>query len=133
MNEIQKSNAKIAIEYYQKLLDGETRVELAYKCEAGTQLMSVFPLFDSEIIRYFWPQEMVEHKGGGYPKPVADEDIVSGKQYYIPDPLGISFSDYITVNSSSEAFKSQVKRGILHETKEAAIAHTKVMLGVSDE
>ena len=57
---------------------------------------------------------------------------MASKHYYIPDPLGVNFFEYNPKKSSNE-FKRQVIRGLVHETKEAAIAHAKVMLGVSDE
>ena len=132
MNEIQKENAKVAIEYWQKVLAGEAFEIPVYEDGAGREIHDTSPNFSSSDVRYFWPREMVEHKGGSYPKPVAAEDVVSVNQYYIADPLDCKFFE-ITGQRAGEVFKRHVDRGIIHETKEAAIAHAKVMLGVSDE
>jgi hypothetical protein len=133
MNEIQKANAKVAIEYYQKVLAGENPKVMFESLGNSGVCNFGRPEFSSDYIRYSWPQEMVEHKGGSYPKPVAVEDIVSVKQYYIADPLNNEFFDYLTGPRAGDVFKRQVNRGIIHETKEAAISHAKVMLGVCDE
>ena len=133
MNEIQKANAKVAIDYWQKVLRGEPFTLPVYEDGAGREIAELSPDFSSCDVRYFWPQEMVEHKGGSYPKPVDAEDIVSVNQYYVADPLDDKFFEYLTGPRSGEVFNRQVNRGIIHETKEAAIAHAKVMLGVGYE
>jgi hypothetical protein len=133
MNEIQKANAKVAIEYYQKVLSGETFESPVYEDGAGREIHDSNPDFSSCDVRYYWPQEVVEHKGGRYPKPVAVEDIAGVNQYYVADPLSDGFFDSLYGPLLCEVFNRQVNRGIVHETKEAAIAHAKVMLGVSDE
>lgn len=133
MNEIQKSNAKIAIEYYQKLLSGERFAAPFYEDTQGRQIGDTNPDFLNGDIRYFWPKKMVGHKGGRYPKPVEAREVVNGKQYFVADPLDLNFHDYITGKRSCDGFARKIERGIIHETKEAAIQHAKVMLGVSDE
>ena len=133
MNEIQKANAKVAIEYYQKLLGGDRFSAPVYEDPQGRQIGDTNPDFSNGDIRYFWPQEMVEHKGGSYPKPVAAEDIVSASRYYVADPLNDEFFEPLNGPLSGEVFKRHVNRGIIHETKEAAIQHAKVMMGVCDE
>jgi hypothetical protein len=131
MNEIQKANAKVVVEYWQKILDGNPcAVRLMGK---NGLVRSLDPDFKKCDVGYFLPPEMVEHKGGGYPKPVARKDIIEGRQYYAPDPLGKSMYDYVAAKDSSVMFHATKGREMLHETKEAAIAHAKVMLGVSDE
>jgi len=129
MNEIQKANAKVAIEYWQKVLAGEEpKIMFEGLGESGVYNFGR-PDFSSDYVRFYWPQEMVEHKGGSYPKPVAAEDVVSVNRYYIADPLDCNFFERLDGPLTGEVFKRQVNRGIIHETKEAAIAHAKVMLG----
>lgn len=133
MNEIQKENAKVAIEYWQKVLSGELFTLPVYEDGAGREIAELSPDFSSSDVRFYWPQEMMLHKGGSYPKPVDAEGIVGVYQYYVADPLNEEFFDYLTGPRAGEVFERQVNRGVIHETKEAAIAHAKVMLGVSDE
>jgi hypothetical protein len=133
MNEIQEANAKVAIEYWQKVLSGDPFIILVYEDGAGREISELSPDFSSSDVRYFWPQEIVEHKGGRYPKPVARKDIIEGRGYYAPDLLSEDMHNYVTAKDSSVLFHVVKGHEMLHETKEAAIAHTKVMLGVSDE
>ena len=97
---------------------------------------ATYPDFLSCDIRYYWPREMVEHKGGRYPKPVEVREVVNGKQYYIADPSSRklfrrAFGAESSFHACARSFP--LERGLVHETKEAAIQHAKVMLGVSDE
>ena len=133
MNDIQKSNAKVAIEYWQKVLAGE-EPKIMFEGLGNSGVYNFGrPEFSSDYIRYFWPQEMVEHKGGSYPKPVNAADIIGGKEYYIADLTGELMGYCVVASGSCGRFMWAINRGLVHETKKAAIQHTKVMLGVCDE
>lgn len=134
MSDIQKANAKVAIEYYQKILAGENPTLMFVREGYGGKCLRD-PRFNSTDIAYFWPKEMVKHKGGSYPKPITEKDLTEVGQYYIADPLNIGlYENFGAMDSSksNEVFFRQLGRGIIHETKEAAIQHAKVMLGVGD-
>ena len=133
MNEIQKENAKMAIEYYQKKLSNTLVIQPCWEDGVGRVREDEDPNFSSSEVRYFWKKAMIVHKGGSYPKPVDRKDIIEGKQYYVPDPLAETKFDYVTAKDSSVLAQLAKGRNMLHETKEAAIQHAKVMLGVSDE
>ena len=78
------------------------------------------------------------HKGGEYPKPC--DDIASETDFYYPDwdlsddnsKVIASFRKVSGKHSSKEASLSIVKAGLAHLTKEAAIAHAKVIYQIED-
>ena len=85
-------------------------------------------------IEYRIKPETVMHKGGEIPKPC--DDIGSETVLYCPDwaidddddsMLVAYFRKFSIASSSREAITAAVRAGLFHTTKEAAIAHAKVI------
>lgn len=86
---------------------------------------------DPNAHQYRWKLETVKHPGGEYPKPCQSIEEVRNA----PDPhyaaVGIKGAAAWAMKSYSDEFVGQVvELGAAHSTKEAALQHARVMLGL---
>ena len=135
-----QERAKVQAFYYGKIAEGLSLVEarrlINYKAH-GASWFSFRPshkLIDwEEEVDYRIKPETVTHPGGEYPKPCDDAEAVEvqGFAYYPSWGIGLDGGPV------AEAVKNSVSReediaasGMYHLTKEAALEHAKVMLGL---
>lgn len=122
-------NAKIAIEYFTKILHGKSVGALCYRTEGGHEGQSVTPNFQDESLAYFWTQARVAHPGGAYPAPCTDADELfrAGVMSY-PRWCWDKGAYPQSVRIESAAFADKAARsGLAHLTDDAAMAHARVM------
>lgn len=88
---------------------------------------------------YTWriKPETVMHKGGEYLKPC--DDIGSETVVYYPDwkfsdnnNKVVSCSRSVVITENTRAIRALIKSGLAHKTREAAIAHAKVIYQIED-
>lgn len=77
-------------------------------------------------------QETININGHNVPKPLKIDDIEgSNMTYYVP-----SFSyvtNYVELSDKGSDIRYFAKKGLLHKTKEAAIAHAKALLSFTEQ
>ena len=105
-------------------VDGEEIVYMGY--EASN------PDFSSDIRHYKIKPKTIKVNGFEVPEPVKEE-LILGQYYFIPSPTNFEVNDLFEDFSwdSDRHDKSFLDRGIIHLTKENAIAHAKAMLGIN--
>lgn len=87
--------------------------------------------FDLDISYYKIKPKTITVNGFEIPEPVREE-LILGQYYFIPSPTNFEeedlFEDYYWDSDRND--KSFLERGVIHLTKENAIAHAKAMLGI---
>ena len=101
--------------------DGES-----WKCFEGNSN----PAFCSEYL-YRRKQETIDINGHKVPKPLRIDEIKDGIIYYVPSFSYIT--NYIELSDKGSDIRYFAKKGLLHKTKEAAIAHAKALLSFTEQ
>jgi hypothetical protein len=91
------------------------------------------PSFSTQF-HYRRKQETIDINGHKVPKPLREDEIEDNVYYYMPY-LHDDMNKYMRINSSYYDLRSYyaTKKGLLHKTKEAAIAHTKALLSFTEQ
>ena len=77
-------------------------------------------------------QETIDINGHKIPKPLREDELENNVYYYMPyliDNLNLC----IQFNSSYSNLKYYARKGLLHRTKEAAIAHAEALISFTEQ
>jgi len=89
------------------------------------------PSFSTQF-HYRRKQETIDINGHKVPKPLREDEIEDTVHYYMPNFLGdIELS--IRFDSSCFNLSYYVRKGLLHKTKEAAIAHAEALMSFTEQ
>ncbi len=107
--------------------------EVSYDCGDNWNSFSPHnnPGFNDAYL-YRRKQETIDINGHKVPKPLSEDEIEDDTVYYVPCFLDeISFS--IRVNGSYINIMYYAQKGLLHKTKEAAIAHARALISFTEQ
>lgn len=77
-------------------------------------------------------QETININGHNVPKPLKIDDIEGSNMiYYVPSFSYIT--NYIELSDKSSDIRYFAKKGLLHKTKEAAIAHARALISFTEQ
>ena len=89
------------------------------------------PSFGTQF-QYRRKQEPIDINGHKIPKPLREDELENNVYYYMPyliDNLNLC----IQFNSSYSNLKYYARKGLLHRTKEAAIAHAEALMSFTEQ
>lgn len=89
------------------------------------------PSFGTQF-HYRRKQETIDINGHNVPKPLKIDDIEGSNMiYYVPSFSYIT--NYIELSDKSSDIRYFAKKGLLHKTKEAAIAHARALISFTEQ
>jgi hypothetical protein len=89
------------------------------------------PSFNTQI-HYRRKQETIEINGHKVPKPLREDEIEDNTVYYVPYFIDCR-NKFLCFNGSYNNLRYYAKKGLLHKTKEAAIAHAEALLSFTEQ
>lgn len=91
--------------------------------------MSDVNVFLSDDIEFRMTSEMVAVGGVSFPKPEL-KPLEDGDKYWVADPMAINHA-ILGLWTDSELDKLALSKGLLHKSRESAIAHAKALIELS--
>jgi hypothetical protein len=89
------------------------------------------PAFRPDCL-YRRKQETIDINGHKVPKPLRVDEMEDEVYYYMPYFID-DIKKFICFNSSYTNLMYYAKKGLLHKTKEAAIAHTEALMSFTEQ